>query len=287
MQPKHGLHIKVDLTTLKSPTGYSNSKSLREHSQGFEFIDKPLFMLLNQFGDILPEVKAEVDRRVSFSSASENIHVQLVCYGTAWHITKLEIIWVESLNQHLELDASRRTLKLFRFPSYCRLMYHKRNIHRQLLTDHVMSVHELDKEPVVPTDSFFRELLLTFRILFGQDERSVRAGLRCCAGQDTHRLADPMLALLCGKPWTTPEARDLYDDVGAGAVRDTYDSNADFPIMGARLLELQQFVKDYHPTTLTALWRDRKDPTAWFNIWSTQVRGLMMWITKIEYSLAL
>lgn len=283
MQPKHGLHIKVDLTTLKSPTGYLNSKSFREHSQGFELIDKPLFMLLNQFGDILPEVKAEVNRRASFNTASENIQLQLVCYGTVWHATKLEIKWVESLSQHLELDAAHRTLKLFRFPSYCRLMYHERNIHRQLLTDRAMSAHELDKEPVVPTDAFFREVLLTYRVLFGQDERSGRAGLRCCARQeDAHRPADPMLALLCGKPCTAPEARDLYADVDAGAVRDTYDSQADFPIMGARLLELQQFVKDYHPTTLVAVLRDRRNPAAWYTFWSTQVCGLTLWVTNIE-----
>jgi hypothetical protein len=91
-------------------------------------------MLLSQFGDIIPEVKPEVARRASFAPPSENIHVQLVCYGTAWQITRLEIEWVDSLTQHLELDVSRRTMKLFRFPSYCRIMYHKRNIHRQYLT---------------------------------------------------------------------------------------------------------------------------------------------------------
>jgi hypothetical protein len=135
-----------------------------------------------------------------------------------------------------------------------------------------MSLSESDKELVVPVDSFFRELLLTYRVLFGQDERSFRAFQRSCSGQNAHQSSDTMLPVLCEKSWTTPEARDLYRDISAGAVRDTYDSSADFPIMGQKLLALQQFVKDYHPRTLTALLRDRRDPTAWFNFWTTQVQ---------------
>jgi hypothetical protein len=86
-------------------------------------------MLLNQFGDIIPEVKPEVARRDSIIPISESITVRLVCYGTAFHVTQLAIEWVDSLSLHLELDAARQTLKLFRFPSYCRMMYHKQNIH--------------------------------------------------------------------------------------------------------------------------------------------------------------
>jgi hypothetical protein len=135
-----------------------------------------------------------------------------------------------------------------------------------------MSLSESDKELVVPVDSFFRELLLTYRVLFGQDERSFRAFQRSCSGQKALQSSDTILSVLCEKGWTTPEARDLYRDISAGAVRDTYDSNADFPIMGQKLLALQQFVKDYHPRSLTALLRDRRDPTAWYNFWTTQVQ---------------
>jgi hypothetical protein len=80
------------------------------------------------------EVKPEVSCRPSFVSVSEDIYIQLVCYSTAQYTTKLEIEWVDCLTQHLELDVTRRTLKLFRYPSYCRMMCHKQNIHRQYLT---------------------------------------------------------------------------------------------------------------------------------------------------------
>ena len=134
-----------------------------------------------------------------------------------------------------------------------------------------MSLLEDEKEPVVPADSLFRELLLTYRVLFGQDERSIRAFQRSRSRKDIKYASDPLLAVLCDKSWTMPDAHDLYRDINAGAVRDTYDSNADFPIMGPKLLVLQQFVKGYPPKTFTALLRDRKDPTAWYNVWTTLV----------------
>jgi hypothetical protein len=130
-QHRHKLQIKARLTTSAYSTGNLNSINFEEHCQGFEYVDKPFFKLLSQFGDVIPEVKPEVSRRPSLLPPSENIHVQLVCYGTAFHITRLDIEWVDSLNQHLVLDASRRTLKLFQYPSYCRMMCHKQNIHRQ------------------------------------------------------------------------------------------------------------------------------------------------------------
>jgi hypothetical protein len=123
-----------------------------------------------------------------------------------------------------------------------------------------MSLLESDAEHVVPTDSFFRELLLTYRVLFGQDKRSFQEFRRRYTRQDAHYALDPLLPVLCDRTWTMPDARDLYTDIDAGAVRDTYDSNADFPIMGQKLLALQQFVYHYQPTTLAASLRDRRYP---------------------------
>jgi hypothetical protein len=135
-----------------------------------------------------------------------------------------------------------------------------------------MSLLESSKELVVPADSFFRELLLTYRVLFGQEERSFRAFRRSCSRQDAHQASDPLLPVLCDRSWITPDARDFYRDIDADVVRDSYSSRVDFPIMGQKLLALQQFVKDYHPRTLTALLRDQRDPSAWSSFWISQVR---------------
>lgn len=82
----------------------------------------------------MPRVKPEIARKPSSVPRSKLIYHELVCYGAVRLTAGLEIEWVDSLSLHLDLDASRRTLKLFRFPSYCRMMYHERNMHRQYLT---------------------------------------------------------------------------------------------------------------------------------------------------------
>jgi len=78
------------------------------------------------------------------------------------------------------------------------------------------------------------------------------------------------LSILCEKSCLTPRAQDLYCEINAGPTRDTYDSNADFPIMGKKLLALQKFVQGYKPKSLTALLRDRRDPQARYNFLTAQ-----------------
>jgi hypothetical protein len=80
--------------------------------------------------------------------------------------------------------------------------------------------------------------------------------------QTSNQASDPLLPMHCEKSWTARGARDLYSDINAGPVRDIYDSSADFPIMGQKLLTLQQFINGYKPRRLTALLSDRRDPQA-------------------------
>jgi hypothetical protein len=144
-----------------------------------------------------------------------------------------------------------------------------------------MSQSNSEKGLAVPSDQFFKELLLTYRVLFGQDETSYKAFHRSlpnydrdwdCSGKDPDQISDPLLPILCGKSCRTPEACDLYNDVDAGPVRDCYDSSADFPIMGQKLLQLQAFVRGYNPKTLKALMKDRRNPVARYKFWTKQVR---------------
>jgi hypothetical protein len=88
-----------------------------------------------------------------------------------------------------------------------------------------MSQCDSENELAVPADEFFREVLLTYRVLFGQDERSFRAFQRSlpaydqnwdCSGNDREQIFDPLLPILCGRTWTVPEAREVYIDVNAG-----------------------------------------------------------------------
>lgn len=113
--------------TSTSAFGYRNTLSTRKFStytQGFQYIDLPLYNMLNRFGDLIPELGATSAREQRFagSKSTECIIPQNVCWDTLQNVAELRIEWVTALSLHLEFDSGKRTLKLFRYPSYARMM---------------------------------------------------------------------------------------------------------------------------------------------------------------------
>jgi len=84
--------------------------------EGYEGFDQPLFLLLNKFGRLIPEVG-------TFPQVPELISVSHVCFAMLDKVAEVKIEWVNSLSLHLEFDNVQRILKIFRFPSFCMLMY--------------------------------------------------------------------------------------------------------------------------------------------------------------------
>ena len=129
-------------------------------------------------------------------------------------------------------------------------------------------------------EAFFEEILLTYRLIFGQDDRSYKAFSRMVpvweeqrgrTSWETSWACDPMLLILCGKSATSEEARKIYDEIDANEPHNCYNPNTEFPFFGKRLLELQQFVKQHQPQNVRALLNDRRDVAAWYAIWNNQV----------------
>jgi hypothetical protein len=83
----------------------------------FEFFDEPMFIFLRRFGHLIPETGAGP------VGANELITVSYVCFSMLDKVADVKIEWVNSLSLHLEFDNVRRILKIFRFPSFCMLMY--------------------------------------------------------------------------------------------------------------------------------------------------------------------
>jgi hypothetical protein len=132
----------------------------------------------------------------------------------------------------------------------------------------------------VLTEQFFEEILLTYRLIFGQDDRSYKAFSRMVPVWEEQRgrtsremtwACDPILLILCGNSATSEEARKIYDEIEANAPANCYDPNTQFPFFGKRLLELQQFVKHHQPQNVRALLNDRRDVAAWYILWNNQV----------------
>jgi hypothetical protein len=154
----------------------------------------------------------------------------------------------------------------------------------RLLIDHATRLYEDVGAPEVLTEEFFEEVLLTYRLIFGQDDRSYKTFSRMIPVWEEQRgrtswettwACDPMLLILCGKSATSEEARKIYDEIGANEPAsepaDYYNANTEFPFFGKRLLELQQFIGHHQPQNVRALLNDRRDVAAWYTLWNNQV----------------
>jgi len=155
----------------------------------------------------------------------------------------------------------------------------------RLLDDHAARNCEDVTTPDIPAEEFFEEIIRTYRLLFGQDEKSWKAfahQVPTLANPTQTAPAiwacDPLLYVLCGISCTSAEATEVYDDLDSSPQANCYDPCSEFPFFGKRLMELQQFVKQHQPQNLKALMSDRRDVGAWLNLWSTQVSnfGLMI-----------
>jgi len=54
---------------------------------------------------------------------AESIELSYVSFDMIQKFAKIRIEWVDCLSMHMEFDSRTKTLKLFRCPSYCRIMY--------------------------------------------------------------------------------------------------------------------------------------------------------------------
>jgi len=86
------------------------------YTQDIEGSEQPLYLCLRKFGKIIPAFE-------EYPNNTPLISVSHVCYSILDKVAGVELEWVNSLSQHLEFDNFRRRLKIFRFPSFCMLMY--------------------------------------------------------------------------------------------------------------------------------------------------------------------
>ncbi|KAL8671380.1 MAG: hypothetical protein Q9168_004128 [Polycauliona sp. 1 TL-2023] len=112
--------------------------------------------------------------------------------------------------------------------------------------------------------SMFREALISYRLLFGQDFRS----RRLFNSQEKKRASkggniDHLLVQLCGHSKSISKMTDdkaFYEQA-------FYDSVIDFPHYGRRLEVLQTYVSARKPRNVRDVWYDRRDPEKWILIW--------------------
>lgn len=286
--------------TSTSSSGQRNDLVTRKYLSfglGFEYIDVPLYTMLGKFGYLIPMARIHSIRQPGFSHHGQSgiVQVHSVCFDTLHQIAGLKIEWVSSLALHLELDSGKKTLKLFQFPSFCRMMMvdRKKHLLSRLLNDHADSQCEDVNAADIPTDEFFEEILRSYRLIFGQDERSWKGFTKMLTGlEESHEqgmtswACDPLLRVLCGQSSSSTEARYIYEELDNNQPT-TYYTLDEFPFFGKRLMELAEFDNQHQPQTVMSLLNDRRDIAARFNLRSTQLLVLFATVTILLMVLSL
>jgi hypothetical protein len=85
----------------------------------------PLNHVFAQFGKFIPGMPHTV-YPVSFATQPDVFRQQLVVsylnFQTLYEVAEVRIRWVDCISLHLDFDEKTRCLKIFRFPSFCKLL---------------------------------------------------------------------------------------------------------------------------------------------------------------------
>lgn len=140
VQPSEELVLKRPSGPTRSPRRLPRQgQTFTKFRYKFDKLDMMIFKLLENFGQVVPQVTEHGDDQVILKlleklgqvvpEAAEHvgdqkrIAVSYVCFHSLDRLGQITIEWVNTVSDHLEFDIAQRRLKVFRFPSYCLLMY--------------------------------------------------------------------------------------------------------------------------------------------------------------------
>lgn len=140
---------------------------------------------------------------------------------------------------------------------------------------------------------YLREVLLSYRIIFAQKSSSRKQfksseWARVKAASNT--TPDPLLKVLCSEPKRSTEIRSLPSYLWSEQSRDakdqllehdTYNSVVDFPMLGRRLLQLQELSLRQNPSRIRDLWRDRRNVVQWYTFWAVLIVAIMAFFAAV------
>ena len=144
--------------------------------------------------------------------------------------------------------------------------------------------HEQDgsEEPLIsPSNSsksassdFFREIIISYRLIFGQDKNSwklYRESNGAHLNKRQHKACrDPLRPVLCGTEWSKVP---MYEELGVPDMSTVYSAKSDFPFFAERLIKLQKHVAMQCANDWRALWRDRRDMGRFWALWAVVIFG--------------
>lgn len=181
----------------------------------------------------------------------------------------VRLIWTDVLSCHLEFDDVSHTMYLYRFPSFCIAHLQSTQGDRAKSTLHACAAPHNNSSHWATTedvDELLSEILLSYRLLFGQDKDSralFRVG-KVCSPHGCIPVIDGALASLCGRKTC---------DVFNFKERAVYDLQQDFPVLKSRLVTAMRHLASKRPRTWRELWQDKRDSGAWLTFWAVIIIG--------------
>ncbi|KAH6722979.1 hypothetical protein BKA61DRAFT_3382 [Leptodontidium sp. MPI-SDFR-AT-0119] len=160
----------------------------------------------------------------------------------------------------------------------------------------VLSPQQSDPDAAQITGSIHREILLSYRLLFGQSSKSrVLLSKILIQHKRSYQRVDPFLITLCAPLFKSNffiQRRnvDLPSNIFPVSNLDvnndfmeseTHSARDDFPTFGPHLLALQRYNLRQQPSRVRYLWRDRRNPLQWYTFWA------VLWVGGITIILGL
>jgi len=265
----------------RGPRYSSKTKTFTSFRQPLDNIDQPLYTVLRRFGTIIPEPYKDSSATHELASTQPGRNeggndLSLVCFHILHRFAGIEIEWVDCLSLHLEFDSRTKTLKLFRFPSLCFIMCS--NTDQSLMSQIFQESGATPSDPARVEDEayeFFKEVLLSYRLIFSQTKSSRKVFRKQMKKWNliSKGNLDPILERLCGYSCDSDEAGDLYGAIEADDPSSHFTPIADFPFLGKRLMDIQDYVSNHNPHSFMALWYDRRNVTWWWTFWAVIIIG--------------
>ena len=233
--------------------------------------DRPLSILLKGFGNILPARSTR-----ALPSAIETSKLA-ASWKALWpeetnayllHVLlRVRLRWVDCLALHLDYDKSTRTLCLFAYPSLCASMLASHGtIFAFASVETDAADPRADKEEI---SCFLREVLLSYRLLFGQCPKSRKLFRHVGpSAQMLENAPDTFLQQLCTNPQLPETGMEWVPDD-----REVYYASKDFGILHDRVELIGNELDKVRPRSMGDLVHDKRDAVQYWTFWSISIIG--------------
>ncbi|KAI1378148.1 hypothetical protein F4677DRAFT_36338 [Hypoxylon crocopeplum] len=269
----------------------------------------PIHQLVKRFSQhIIPSSWLTSDfsfRALPGDPFSEQLVVSYLNFRALHKVAAIELEFVPYLGMHLEFDEESRRLKLFQFPSWCMILATSLSSRR-----HRRRSTGSDPRPYLASflENYFEsrasegkleeykanelgianlcgEVLLSYRMIFGQDRKSAgtfntiyKGHLDSTDGSETP--SDSLLREVCGRYWKDVL---IFQDIELAREKTQYSASKDFPFFRDRLVTLQRFVVEQDPNDLKTLLHDRRDILRYWTFWGViYIGGLSIFLSIIQ-----